>query len=134
MAVNYKRLEEITSSLKQSRQDGKNFHATFVYHGSKMICIGTNSYNKQNLPYKFGDYQSNRSAGTYNACLHSEVSSLIRLGMEDCHHLTFINIRVNNLGQPAISKPCVNCMRNLKSVGFKYLYYFDGEKYVKEKY
>lgn len=134
MAVNFKRLEEITSSLKQTHQSGKNFHATFIYHGSKMICIGTNSYNKQNLPYRFGEYQSNRSQGTYKAALHSEISGLIRLGMEDCHHLTFINIRVNNLGEPAISKPCANCLRNLKAVGYKHLIYHNGIEYVKEKY
>ena len=99
-----------------------------------MICIGTNSYTKQNLHYKFGQYQSNRTQGNYNAGLHSEISGLIRLGIEDCHHLTFINVRLNNLGRPAISKPCTNCTRNLRAVGYKYLMYYDGEKYVKEKY
>lgn len=134
MAINFSRLEDITRAMKPLYQSGKSFHTTFVYHGSKLITIGNNSYDKQNLYYRFGQYKSNRTQGNYKAGLHSEISSLIRLGLEDCFHLTFVNVRLNNLGETAISKPCSNCLRNLRAVGYKNLWYYDGEKYIKEKY
>ena len=134
MAVNFSRLEDITRALKPLQQSGKSFHTTFVYHGSKLICLANNSYNKQNLHYKYGEYKSTRSIGNYVAGIHSEVASLIRMGLEDCSHLTFYNIRINNLNEPAISKPCVNCYRILREISYKAIWYYDGVNYVKEKY
>jgi deoxycytidylate deaminase len=134
MAINFCRLEDITRALKPVLQTGKSFHTTFVYHGSKLICVANNSYNKQNLHYKFGEYKSNRTQGNYNAGIHSEVASLIKMGLEDCSHLTFINIRINNLGESAVSKPCSNCARILRGIGYKAIVYYNGTQYVKEKY
>jgi hypothetical protein len=135
MAINFKRLEEIASSLKRDNQTGQSFHVTFVYRGNKLIKIGQNNYRKQHRSNKYGDYHpyKNKNAG-YVPGIHSEIDSLIRLGTNDCFDYGFVNIRIGNDGTPKISKPCVNCMRVLKQTGYKYLWYYDGNQYVKEKY
>lgn len=131
--INFKRLEEISLALKVEKQTGRSFHTTFVYHGSKLLCITTNDYTRNHPYYKLGKYKSTRGEGFYEAALHSEIKAIIRLGLEDCSHLTFVNLRIDNNNEIAISKPCINCFNILKGVGFKKLYYFDGNSYVFEK-
>ena len=133
--MNYNRLEAIASALKNSRQNGKSFHVTFIYHGNKLLSIGTNDYEKRHRSLRFGEYKPTRGdARGYTAGIHSEIDAAIKLGISDCRHLKFVNIRIDNNGKPAISRPCANCQRVLKTqLGFKELHYFDGENYVKEK-
>ena len=132
--INFKRLEEISLALKSEKQTGRSFHTTFVYNGSKMLCIATNDYTRYHPYHKMGHYVSTRTPGQiYEASLHSEIKALIRLGLEDCSHLTFVNIRIDNDNLPAISRACPNCYNILREIGFKKFYYFDGEKYKLEK-
>lgn len=37
--------------------------------------------------------------------------------------LNFFNIRIDNNGNIASSKPCANCMNMLRTMGFKRIYY-----------
>lgn len=134
MKINFTRLEEISRALKTTDQTGRSFHTCFVYHGNKLLSISKNNYNKSHLEYKHGKYVSRKNNGHYNAARHAECASLVRIGKEDCTELTFVNIRVNNNGEPAKSKPCVNCERLLRSFNVKEVYYHDGSKYVREKY
>jgi hypothetical protein len=131
MALNFARLESITRALKPIHQNGRNFHATFVYNKNKLICIAHNDYAKIHPYHKFGKYQSKYDDVTYNPGIHSECSALIKMGMEDCSDLTFINIRIDNRDLAAISKPCINCQHILDQVGYKKLWYFNGTCYVK---
>ena len=135
MAISFTRLESITAALKANQQTGRSFHATFVYHGNKLICIANNDYNKLHRYHKFGDYKGHTDrVGNYTSGIHGECAALIKLGLNDCSHLTFVNVRIDNHGKPAISRPCSNCQRLMDQVGFKALWYFDGKEYVKKKY
>lgn len=129
MPINFKRLEEITKALKPIHQSGKSFHVTAVYRKNKMLCIAHNNYNKEHPYYKFGEYTPIKG-GKYSAGIHSETAALIKLGFEDCSDLTFVNIRIDNNGNPAISKPCENCQRVLDQIGYKRIWFYDGERYV----
>jgi len=131
MAINFARLEEITRATKVGLQTGKSFHTTFVYKGSKMLCIASNNYNKSHRHHKYTEYT--KPEGNYKPSLHSEIGALIRLGLTNCSGLTFVNIRIDNNGKAAISAPCNNCARVLKSIGYKNLWYYDGKQYIKEK-
>jgi hypothetical protein len=131
--INFKRLELITHALKPALQTGKSFHTTFVYNKNKLICIAHNNYNKIHPYHKFGKYESTRADGDYKAGIHSECSAIIKMGLEDCSRLTFINIRISNEEKPAISKPCINCQRVLDQVGYKNIWYFDGKQYIKKQ-
>lgn len=134
MAINFRRLEEITKALKPRLQSGKSFHVTFVYKKNKMICIANNNYKKNHPYHKFGKYNSTKNGKNYQAGIHSECAALIKLGEEDCSDFTFVNLRVDNNGDIAISKPCPNCQRLLDQVGYKNLWYYDGESYVKSTF
>jgi hypothetical protein len=125
------RLEEIARSLKPARQSGRAFHVTAVYRKKKLVCIAHNDYNKRHRHHKFGVYAGDHPGSDYQSGIHSETAALIKMGVEDCSGLTFVNIRIDNKGAPAISKPCKNCQRLLDSVGPKEVWYYDGEKYVR---
>lgn len=131
MAINFKRLEEITKALKPTKQTGKCFHTTFAFKGNKMLAIGYNNYNKLHPHHKFGVYEPTKDINSnYTAGIHSEISCLIKLGIEDCDDVTFVNIRIDNNDKPAISKPCANCECILDQIGHKKIWFFDGEKYI----
>ena len=131
MAIKFKRLEEITKSLKPVCQTGKSFHATFVYNKNKLICTAHNNYNKMHPYYKFGNYKPTRSnSNKYIPGLHSEVAALIKMGNMDCSNLTFANVRIDNNNQVAISKPCRNCEKLLIEIGFKTLWFYNGKEYT----
>ena len=131
MPINFKRLEEITRSLKPICQTGKSFHATFVYKKNKLVCTAYNNYTKQHPYYKFGKYKSTKRASVnYIPGIHSEVAALPKMGSVDCSNLTFINVRIDNMNNVAISKPCPNCLRLLDSIGYKKLWYYTGNTYT----
>ena len=131
MAINFARLESITKALKPRYQTGRAFHATFVFNKSKLICIANNDYSKLHPYHKFGEYKAVSNKDQYVAGIHSECAAIIKLGLEDCSHLTFVNVRINNHDQVAISKPCINCARLLSQIGYKHLWYYNGNAYVK---
>jgi len=132
MAINFQKLETITRALKPIHQTGRAFHTTFVFNKKKLVCIANNDYSKQHRYHKFGHYKSKYHIGTYSAGIHSECSALIKMGIEDCSHLTFINVRIDNDDNVAVSKPCVNCQTLLESIGYKKLWYYNGERYITE--
>lgn len=131
MALNFERLEDIARSLKPVHQSGRNFHATFVYRKNKLICVAHNDYTKIHPYHKFGRYKSKYIGAEYCPGIHSECSALIKMGLEDCSDLTFINVRIDNRNKAAVSKPCINCQGILNQVGFKKIWFYDGSKYVK---
>jgi prepilin-type processing-associated H-X9-DG protein len=131
MAINFGKLEEITRALKSSKQTGKSFHTTFAFRGNKLLSIGINNYNKQHPSHKFGKYVPTKSEGNYIAGIHSEISSVIKLGLEDCSDITFVNLRIDNNNKLANSKPCLNCNRVLDQLGYKNIWYFDGHSFIK---
>jgi hypothetical protein len=128
---NFARMERIAKALKPHHQNGKSFHVSFGYHGSKLLAIGINDYSKAHRSHIFGEYKANKRGSKYQSGIHSEISMLLKLGLEDCSHLTVVNIRIDNNGNPAISKPCVNCQAVLDQVSYKALWFHDGESYIK---
>ena len=130
--VRMKRFVEIARVLKPNNQTGQFFHVTFICHKRKTLAIGINNYHKVNIPNRWGDYLPSKNDGPvrYIAGVHSEISALIKLGLEDCSDLDFYNIRIGNNNQIGMSKPCKNCQRVLKQIGFKNLYYFDENKRI----
>lgn len=134
MALNFERLENIAKALKPLSQTGKSFHVTFAYFGNKLLAIGTNNYDKVHPHYRFGRYVATKTSNhaNYQAGIHSETSCIIKLGLEDCSHITFVNIRIDNNGKPAMSKPCFNCRKVLEQqVSYKNVWYYNGTSYQK---
>ena len=96
-----------------------------------MICIANNDYSKLHPYHKFGEYKPALKTDKYISGIHSECAAIIKLGLTDCSHLTFVNVRINNHDNVAISKPCANCTRLLQQIGYKWLWFYNGVEYIK---
>lgn len=119
--TNFSRLIEISKALKKTAQTGKHFHCSFLLRGRKIVCIGTNRYDKSNvvaMSYK------PRYSGDYIAGIHSENAVLSRFKYRDkMSDITLVNIRINNLGHLANSCPCCNCALQIESAQLKGVWY-----------
>lgn len=119
---------EIAKAIEPNKRNGKNFHVTCVFDGSKMIAVGTNKYNKTH-PRQFGPLKCERiksqikQVGSYVPSVHSELSALIKLGKTACNNFVFVNVRISKAGLVSIARPCVLCKYLLDSVGYKKIYY-----------
>ena len=118
-------LIKITQSLKREFQNGRHFHATIAVKGGNIIAIGHNDYQKEHPRKVYGNYiPKNGNKASYRACLHSEIACLKQIQhRDDLHKVTLINIRIDNNGNLANAKPCINCKRVLKNFKFKRIYY-----------
>lgn len=118
---------ELARALKPSNQTGQMFHVTIACRKRKIIAIGINNYRKLHNAERWGHYHPCKSLNTslYRPGIHSEISALIKLGLEDCKDLDFFNIRIGNNGEVMVSRPCENCYRVLNQVGYRHCYFFN---------
>lgn len=114
---------------KGATSNGRTLNFTFVARKSKLLSIGQNNYQRFMIGYipslrtkylKYGEK-------TYIPSLHSEMSALFRLGLEDCSNLDFYNIRIDKNNRCKNSAPCANCFRILNIVGYKHIYFYDDD-------
>jgi deoxycytidylate deaminase len=109
----YSRLLEVAKALKNRTQTGAKHHSSFLVKKGKIVCIGVNNYNKQHPAHRYGEYKDSHkfTRDAYRASLHSEISLLIRSGLESWEGHELVNIRVDNNGNAAMSRCCPNCER-----------------------
>jgi len=118
---------EIAKCLKPLKQSGKNFHVTIGYAKNKIVSIGYNSYDHENLDHRFGKYKPTRNGGNnYKAGRHSETEMLRRLKIPT-KGLTICNVRIDNNGDVAMAKCCDNCQKLLDSLGYRRILYSISE-------
>ena len=84
--------------------------AVLVRHG-KPLSVG---FNKIKSHTKWSVYP--------RQTIHAEVSALISSGVTDLRGCTMFIYRERN-GNPAMARPCSNCMKVLKSFGIRRIYY-----------
>lgn len=115
---------ELARALKPSRQTGHSFHVTTIWDKSRLAAVGHNDYTRSHPARRVGRvYRDTRSHQTrdYRPCLHSEVSAIIRLGVEDLSRYTVVNARVLNDGSVGMARPCPNCLELLRQMGSRRL-------------
>lgn len=118
------RLVEIAHAMKPDLSSGKSWHITAIVKQGKIICIGWNNYNRLHPAHIYGEYKNYKGfTDKFRPVLHSEISALIKLGQEDLTGYTMINLRINNLNQVALAKPCFNCEKVLLGLNLKRIYY-----------
>jgi len=124
----YARAIEIARALKYKVQNGKSAHTTLILRKSKIICIASNNYNKIHNKKKFGYYENWKGfESEYRPCVHSECSAISKMGEDDMSEYTFLNIRIDNNGNPNMAKACPNCARAIQSFGgCKKMFYSDS--------
>lgn len=120
MAINYVKLEEISRALEPIHRGLQRcFHTTFMIRKGKIVSIGWNSVKSHpiNLKYNYTNRQGKNIGGQVGT--HSEISSALRYGQEDCSDITFINLRIDMNSKLNSACPCSGCSHFLSQVGFK---------------
>lgn len=118
------RLIEIARAMKPNLVSGKSWHITAIIKQGKIICVGWNNYNRLHPAHIFGEYKNYKGfTDKFRPGLHSEISALIKMGQEDLTGHILVNLRINNNNAVALSKPCPNCEKILRSLLIKRVYY-----------
>lgn len=113
---------------------GRTFNACFAVKKSQVIAIGLNDYDRDMSGYnrhlktvykKYGEK-------TYVPSLHAEISSILKIGIDDCSALSFYCIRLDRGCHCQNSQPCANCMRMLRMVRAKNIYFYDKDMRICE--
>ena len=123
--MNFNRLTDIAYALKPPNYEYKCWHVTFALRKSRILSIGVNNHTKthpRNLKLPHIDEETGLHYGA-NANIHSELACLLKLGIEDCSAITFVNARIDRNGELNMAIPCNGCNTMLKQVGFKRIYY-----------
>lgn len=102
--------------------NGRCKHFSFIFQKRKILTIGTNNYCKSHPRTLQFDYHD-------NAKLHSELDAVISLGRKSCKNLILVNIRLDNNGNLAYSKPCNGCSGLIRQLQFKKVYYSVNGKF-----
>jgi cytidine deaminase len=130
--MNFDRCIEISKALKGKFQTGRAFHCTFAYKKNKLLAIGINNYSKTH-PLTSNYLPTKNNNRLYIPVIHSEVSAIIKIGVEDCSDITFVNVRIDNNNLPTMAKPCSNCFGLLRDqVGYKKIYYTNNNGFFEE--
>lgn len=119
---------------KGATSNGRTFNVTFAVKKSKIIAIGINDYDRQMVGYNKKLKATIKVCGeqSYVPCCHSEISSLLKIGSDDCSGISFYNVRLNKSCHCCNSQPCSNCLHMLKSVGYKHIYFYDNDMNICE--
>lgn len=100
----------INTTLKLARNNdiGTSKHAAVIFRKNRILAKGVNRYKTHPL-----------GSGYHNR-LHAEIDALLRVLKHHKVDLSKCSIyvaRVNNQGEPRMSKPCKDCMRILRKYG-----------------
>ena len=89
-----------------------------LVHRNSIVSIGMNSYKTHPL----------MAARTSWPFLHAEQNAIIRAGLDNCEGLDLYIARVLKNNTLAMSKPCKVCIKLIKDVGIRNIYYSTNAK------
>lgn len=125
---------EIAHALFDSKRDyGQRCnHFSFVYYKSRLISIARNSIKTHPINLYNPRYGLSGADITYTKGSCSELNAFIKirnLTNIPFNKLTLINIRIDNNGRLALSRPCSSCFSLLRYLNPKEIFYsnFFGE-------
>ena len=84
-----------------------------LVHRNSIVSVGMNSYKTHPL----------MAARTEWPFLHAEQNAIIRAGLDNCEGLDLYIARVLKNNDLAMSKPCDVCIKLIKDVGIRNVYY-----------
>ena len=114
---------ELAQALMPTKSSGRVFHLATIYDGPRLLSIGYNNYKHEHLRHKYGEYKPLRGGeNNYIAGRHAEISAINRL-RGDKKNLTMCVVRIDRNGNISMSKPCLNCGRELKKFSFRQIIY-----------
>ena len=119
---------------KGATSNGRTFNVCFAVDKSKVIAIGLNDYDRDMSGYskKLKTVFRKYGEDSYVPSLHAEISAILKIGVDDCSRLSFYNVRLDRDCHCRNSMPCANCLRMLKHVNAKSIYFYDEEMNICE--
>lgn len=119
---------------KGATSNGRTFNVCFAVEKSKVIAIGLNDYSRDMTGYskKLKTIYRKYGEESYVPSLHAEISAILKIGVDDCSSLSFYNIRLDKMCHCRNSMPCANCMRMLRRVNAKNIYFYDEDMNICE--
>jgi len=126
--MNLNRIIEISFALAgKCRHTKRCRHYSFIFENKKLLSIGVNSPKTHplNLKYNYINKQKNNISEVVGT--HSELSAVIKLGLDDYSGLILVNTRINRNNKLDYSFPCNGCMDMIKQLNFEKVVYSDKE-------
>lgn len=119
---------------KGATSHGRTFNVCFAVKKSQVVAIGLNDYDRDMSGYnrKLKTVYKKYGESTYCPSLHAEISSILKIGIDDCSSLSFYCIRLDKGCHCQNSQPCANCTRMLRLVRAKNVYFYDKEMNISE--
>lgn len=119
---------------KGATSHGRTFNVCFVVKKSQVLAIGLNDYDRNMSGYnrRLKTVYKKYGEKSYVPSLHAEVSSILKIGVDDCSSLSFYCIRLDRRCHCVNSQPCANCMRMLRMVRAKNIYFYDKNMEISE--
>ena len=114
---------------KGATSHGRTFNVCFAVDKSHVIAIGLNDYDRDMSGYNRRLRTTYKHVGdeNYVPSLHAEISAVLKIGVDDCSDLSFYNIRLDRNCHCKNSQPCANCLRILRMVNAKNIYFYDND-------
>ena len=109
--IHHFKIARLTSYLSVAPYPGRQLGAV-ISRGNKVLSIGCNSYCK-----------THTLQNGIKPYLHAEISALIKRRHYDDIDSCAITIYREVHGQPALARPCKQCMALLQQFGIKRIYY-----------
>jgi deoxycytidylate deaminase len=129
--VNVNRLVNIAKALKPNNKNLPTFHVTFAYKKNKLLAIGMNSRKTHPRTLKYNYTDTDGKNRNHLVTVHSELSVIIKLGLEDCSCINFYVLRIDNNNKLNYSKPCSGCQDLFMQVGYRSVHYSTKSGFVK---
>lgn len=107
-----------------------------VVSGKTILSTGYNTNKTRPLQHKYNIYRNFQDYKTSVAAGHAEINALSRLiGKElDWEKISIFVYRELRNGNKGCSRPCAACMKLIKDLGIKNIYFIDKEgRYCKER-
>jgi deoxycytidylate deaminase len=126
--MNLSKVVEISFALAgKCRHTKRCRHYSFIFQNKKLLSIGMNSPKTHPLNLKYNYINKQKANISDVVGTHSELSSVIKLGYQDCSGLVMVNTRINRNNKLDYSFPCNGCMEMIKKLNFDKVVYSNKE-------
>lgn len=99
-------------------------HGASILRGRKVVSFACN---------KIKTHPTMKRYDSHVVSIHSEVNAVIH-AQTDLVGCVLYSARIAKTGQLLVSKPCDTCEMFLRGAGIRWVIYFDGAQYIRERY
>ena len=127
--MNLNRVVEISFALAGKCRHAKRCrHYSFIFENKKLLSIGINSPKTHPLNLKYNYINNQKKNISEVVGTHSELSAVIKLGLDDCSGLILVNTRINRNNKLDYSFPCSGCIDMIKQLNFEKVVYSNKDE------